>query len=64
MTASFLRASLFTSVVAFGVATLVAGLGVLFILLGLGFLGIVRRLDEGVPRPPSPQVEPAPAAAT
>ena len=50
MTASFLRASLFTSVVAFGVATLVAGLGVLFILLGLGFLGIVRRLDERVPR--------------
>ena len=46
MTASFLRASLFTSVVAFGVATLVAGLGVLFILLGLGFLGIVTRLDE------------------
>jgi hypothetical protein len=63
MTASFLRASLFTSVVAFGVATLVAGLGVLFILLGLGFLGIVRRLDEGVPPAAVPQVEPTPAAA-
>jgi hypothetical protein len=36
MTASFLRASLFTSVVAFGVAALVVGLGILFILLGWG----------------------------
>jgi hypothetical protein len=44
MTASFLRASLFTSVVAFGVAALVAGLGLLFILLGLALLGIVGRL--------------------
>jgi hypothetical protein len=44
MTASFLRASLFTSVVAFGVAALVAGLGLLFILLGLALLGILSRL--------------------
>lgn len=34
MTASFLRASLFTSVVAFGVALLVVGVGVVFILIG------------------------------
>jgi len=34
MTASFLRASLFTSVVAFGVAALVVGVGVVFILVG------------------------------
>ena len=34
MTASFLRASLFTSVVAFGVSALVIGLGVMFILFG------------------------------
>jgi len=34
MNASFLRASLFTSVVAFGVAALVMGLGVLFIVIG------------------------------
>ncbi|GEK22229.1 aromatic ring-opening dioxygenase LigA [Cellulomonas xylanilytica] len=34
MTASFLRASLFTSVVAFGVAVLVVGIGVVFILIG------------------------------
>ena len=45
MTASFLRASLFTSVVAFGVAALVVGLGVLFVLLGLAFLGLLSRYD-------------------
>jgi hypothetical protein len=42
MTASFLRASLFTSVVAFGVAALAAGLGVVFILLGFALLAIFR----------------------
>ena len=35
MDASFLQASLFTSVVAFGVAALAAGLGVVFVLIGL-----------------------------
>ena len=55
MTASFLRASLFTSVVAFGVAALVMGLGVLFILLGLALLGILKRLD-------TPKVNDAPVA--
>jgi predicted phage tail protein len=45
MTASFLRASLFTSVVSFGVAALVAALGVLFILVGIAFLGILGKLD-------------------
>jgi hypothetical protein len=44
MDASFLRASLFTSVVAFGVAALVVGLGIMFILLGLALLGILGRL--------------------
>ncbi|WP_338403765.1 hypothetical protein [Cellulosimicrobium arenosum] len=43
MTASFLRASLFTSVVAFGVAALVVGLGVMFLLVG----GALRRLAGG-----------------
>ena len=46
--ASFLRASLFTSVVAFGVAVLVAGLGLMFILVGLALLGILRRLPDVV----------------
>ena len=36
MNASFLRASLFTSVVAFGVAAMAIGMGVIFILIGLG----------------------------
>jgi hypothetical protein len=45
MTASFLLASLFTSVVSFGVAALVMGLGVMFILVGLALLGILRRFD-------------------
>lgn len=34
MDASFLRASLFTSVVAFGLSALVVGLGILFLLVG------------------------------
>ncbi len=36
MNASFLRASLFTSVVAFGVALMAMGLGVVFVLSGVG----------------------------
>lgn len=36
MTASFLRASLFTSVIAFGVALFAVGVGVLAVLLGWG----------------------------
>ena len=51
MDASFLRASLFTSVVAFGVAVLVVGLGTMFILFGFALLGIVRRLDKSVVSP-------------
>ncbi len=42
MTASFLRASLFTSVVAFGVAALAFGLGVVFVIIGWG-LGVAGR---------------------
>ena len=43
MNASFLRASLFTSVVAFGVATMAMGTGLAFILAGLG---LRARADE------------------
>ena len=43
MTASFLRASLFTSVVAFGVAALVAGLGLLFLVIGFAVFALDRR---------------------
>jgi hypothetical protein len=44
MTASFLQASLFTSVVAFGVAALAAGLGVVFLLIGIA----LRRVAAAV----------------
>lgn len=42
MTASFLRASLFTSVVSYGVAALVIGLGVLFVLVGMGMRNLAQ----------------------
>jgi hypothetical protein len=47
MTASFLRASLFTSIVAFGVAAFAFGIGVILVLIGVALLRIHRRL--GVP---------------
>lgn len=50
MNASFLRASLFTSVVAFGVAALVVGLGIVFLIVGwaLRSLGIAVDADKTV----------------
>jgi hypothetical protein len=36
MNSSFLQASLFTSILAFGVAAMAIGMGVLFVLIGLG----------------------------
>lgn len=42
MNASFLQASLYTSVIAFGVAALVTGLGVLFILFGAAFVTLAK----------------------
>lgn len=43
MNASFLRASLFTSIVAYGVAAMAAAIGLLFILIGLGIRDVDRR---------------------
>lgn len=43
MNASFLQASLFTSVVAFGVAAMAIGMGVIFVLLGLGIRDVAVR---------------------
>ena len=56
MNASFLRASLFTSVVAFGVAALVMGLGLLFILVGYALWALAGRKVATVvePRPTTP----------
>jgi hypothetical protein len=77
MTASFLRASLLTSVVALGVAVLVAASGLLFLLLGAAVLRLAKNdadVVEAVPavvagvladrtaRPPSGG-EPVPAPA-
>ena len=75
MTSSFLRASLFTSVVAFGVAALVVGLGVLFLAVGVLLLAYMRRVARAEvatvaptpapapaePAPPPPDAPPAPA---
>lgn len=45
MTASFLRASLFTSVVSFGVAFLAVGLGVVFGLVAAALYAVARGLE-------------------
>jgi hypothetical protein len=50
MNASFLQASLFTSILAFGVAAMAIGMGVLFILIGLG----IRDVAEKVVQPRAP----------
>lgn len=49
MQSSFLRASLFTSVVAFGVAFLVGALGVLFILIGISIIAIAKAVVSPAP---------------
>lgn len=46
MNASFLRASLFTSVVAYGVAAMAALMGVVFILIGLGMRDVGEKTGE------------------
>ena len=45
MTASFLRASLFTSVVSYGVALMAVALGVGFVLVGIALRSVARRAD-------------------
>ena len=53
MNASFLRSSLFTSVVAFGVAGMAILMGVVFILIGLGIRDVaMRTLAESAPTGP------------
>jgi hypothetical protein len=59
MTASFLRSSLFTSVVAFGVAFMAAGLGLVLIGIGIALLLAARRLSTALA-----QVAPVTAAQT
>lgn len=49
MNASFLQASLFTSVVAFGVAAFAVGVGVLSLLAGAGISGLDKRTRAVAP---------------
>jgi hypothetical protein len=44
--ASFLQASLFTSVLAFGVAAMALGMGVIFVLIGLGIRDVRQQVDH------------------
>ena len=53
MTASFLQASLFTSVVAFGVAATAIAIGVLFILIGLGIRDVNSQIRDLASRTPA-----------
>jgi hypothetical protein len=50
-TSSFLQSSLFTSVVAFGVAAMAVGMGLIFILIGLGIRDVSQRMVEPGARP-------------
>ena len=61
MTASFLQASLFTSVVAFGVAAMAVGLGIVFVLIGWALLSLSRR--RVVVEAPTPTAAPTAAPA-
>lgn len=51
MNGSFLRASLFTSVVAFGVALLVFGLGVVFIIVGETLRRVAAKVETSAAAP-------------
>ena len=63
MDASFLQASLFTSVVAFGVAAMAAGLGIVFLLIGFALrsLGDTAPVVTGPEPDTRPAVEPTPS---
>jgi hypothetical protein len=65
MTGSFLQASLFTSVVAFGVALMAVGIGIMFVIIGFG-LRAVGKPEVAAPAPSHRSESPpdeAPAAA-
>jgi hypothetical protein len=46
MNSSFLQTSLFTSVLAFGVAAMAMGMGVIMMLIGLGMRDVARVVEE------------------
>jgi hypothetical protein len=47
LTSSFLQSSLFTSVLAFGVAAMAVGMGLLFVLIGMGIRDVEQRVGSG-----------------
>ncbi|HSK22068.1 MAG TPA: hypothetical protein VK906_02775 [Egicoccus sp.] len=49
MNASFLQASLFTSVLAFGVSAMAVAMGILFVLIGLGIKDVAERTGAVAP---------------
>ena len=51
MNASFLRSSLFTSVLAFGVSAMAVGVGFILVLVGLGLSALDRRTQVAVEAP-------------
>jgi hypothetical protein len=53
MNASFLQASLFTSVLAFGVSAMAIAIGVLFILIGIGIRDVEQHVVEANAPPAS-----------
>ena len=55
MTASFLRASLFTSVVSFGVAAMAVGLGIVLVLVGWALLSIAGAFAAAGATAPPPE---------
>jgi hypothetical protein len=64
MTGSFLRASLFTSVISFGVAALVIGLGFLFALLGFALVKVAAPVAVTTSPAKAPLKTAAPVLAT
>jgi hypothetical protein len=51
MNAAFLQSSLFTSVVAFGVAAMAVAVGLLFVLIGLGIRDVAQRAVDHTTEP-------------
>jgi hypothetical protein len=49
MNSAFLQSSLFTSILAFGVAAMAVAVGLLFVLIGLGIRDVAQRTTEPAP---------------
>lgn len=54
MNSSFLQASLFTSILAFGVSAMAVAVGLLFILIGIGIRDVMHKVPETSAAVPTP----------